>query len=112
MRNDEPEHNPTDRPILERLDARHYGDDLEQDDRPVPPHVGPTPEDETYRWECVCGWSIEREKRAANLPESNNKRIARVVAECHENRPRFGDSADETHEVCNVDTDRTEEDGE
>jgi hypothetical protein len=47
MTNDEPEHNPNDRPILERLDARHYGDDLEDDDRPVPPHVGPTPEDET-----------------------------------------------------------------
>ena len=51
--------------------------------------------DEVYRSECVCGWSIEREANAANLPEENNRRIVRQVAEIHESRPRFG--SDETH---------------
>ena len=48
-----------------------------------------------YVFECVCGWSIERESDAANLPEENNREIARKTAEIHETRPRFG--RDETH---------------
>ena len=63
--------------------------------------------DGTYRWECVCGWSIERQKRAANLPKENNKRIARQVAEIHESRPRFGELENENHCV-QADTDRRE----
>jgi len=62
--------------------------------------------DETYRAECVCGWSIKRDKRASNLPPENNKEITRTVASLHETRPRFGDSADETHAVSFSDTDR------
>jgi len=62
--------------------------------------------DDTYRWECVCGWSIERDKRAANLPENNNERIARVVADVHENRPRFGEAASEAHVVSSTDNER------
>lgn len=61
-----------------------------------------TDESETgriYRAECVCGWSVERDKRAANLPEENNERLTRVVASAHEDRPRFGEQADETHVV-------------
>jgi hypothetical protein len=61
---------------------------------------------DVFRWECVCGWSIERDKRAANLPEENNERIARVVAEGHEGRPRFGEKADETHVVWTTATDQ------
>lgn len=60
----------------------------------------------TYRAECVCGWSIEREKRASNLPRENNEKITRTVASIHETRPRFGDSADETHDVTFSDTDQ------
>jgi hypothetical protein len=60
------------------------------------------PTDGTYRWECLCGWSIERDKRASNLPEENNERIARTVAEIHEDRPRFGERADETHAVSHL----------
>jgi hypothetical protein len=30
-----------DRPYLERLDSSHYGDELDDDDRPVPDHVEP-----------------------------------------------------------------------
>lgn len=51
----------------------------------------------TYHAECVCGWSIDRDSRAANLPAENNARIVRQVADVHENRPRFGTMADETH---------------
>ena len=61
--------------------------------------------DGTYRWECVCGWSIERDKRAANLPKENNERIARSVAEVHETRPRFGEIGDETHAVSSTGAD-------
>jgi len=61
---------------------------------------------DTYRWECVCGWSIKRDKRASNLPEKNNQRITRQVAEIHETRPRFGDAREETHDVSRTDTDR------
>lgn len=57
-----------------------------------------------FRWECVCGWSIERDKRASNLPEENNERIARQVAEVHEDGPRFGEKADETHAVSTTET--------
>jgi len=56
-------------------------------------------ENGTYRAECVCGWSIERDKRASNLPRENNEKITRTVASIHETRPRFGDRADETHAV-------------
>lgn len=52
-----------------------------------------------YRAECVCGWSLKRDKRASNLSEETNEKIARTVASAHENRPRFGDQADETHAV-------------
>lgn len=45
MTNDEPEHTTADRPLNDRLDTRHYGDQLEDDDRPVPAHVEP-PTDE------------------------------------------------------------------
>ena len=62
---------------------------------------------DVFRWECVCGWSIERDKRAANLPEENNERIARVVAEGHEGRPRFGEKADEPHVVWTTETDHS-----
>ena len=55
--------------------------------------------DGAYRAECVCGWSIERDKQASNLSEESNERIARAVADIHETRPRIGDSADETHAV-------------
>jgi len=65
--------------------------------------------DGTYRAECVCGWSIERDKRAANLPKENNERITRVAASVHETRPRFGEQADETHVVSFSDTDRSKE---
>jgi hypothetical protein len=61
---------------------------------------------DTYRWECVCGWSIERDKRASNLPKGNNERIARSVAEIHETRPRFGERSSETHDVSSADSDR------
>lgn len=54
-----------------------------------------TPTHCVYRAECSCGWSIEREPSAANLPEQNNRKIVRQVAEIHESRPRFG--ADEEH---------------
>jgi len=54
---------------------------------------------DTYRWVCACGWSIERDADAANLPAANNARIARRVAEIHESRPRFGDAADGTHTI-------------
>ncbi|SDJ52358.1 hypothetical protein SAMN05216226_104221 [Halovenus aranensis] len=60
--------------------------------------------DDTYRWECVCGWSIERKKRASDLPPENNKRLARSVAEIHETRPRFGAFGDETHAVSRTET--------
>lgn len=63
--------------------------------------------DGTYRWECICGWSIERDKRASNLPEENNERIARTVAELHEERPRFGERSDETHAVSPTKTNRS-----
>ncbi len=53
-----------------------------------------------YVVECVCGWSIERESDAANLPEDNNREIARKTAEIHETRPRFG--RDETHSITEV----------
>jgi len=33
------------KPILERLDAQHYGDDLEDGDRPVPAHVPDSTDD-------------------------------------------------------------------
>jgi len=52
-----------------------------------------------YRAECVCGWSIQRDARQANLPRANNKRITQTVASMHESRPRFGERADETHVV-------------
>ena len=53
-----------------------------------------------YRVECIdCGWSTERDKRASNLPAENNERITRIVGDAHENSPRFGDRADETHRV-------------
>jgi len=52
-----------------------------------------------FRAECVCGWSVEREERAANLPRENNQKITRKVASIHEDRPRFGERADETHAV-------------
>ena len=58
----------------------------------------------TYRAECVCGWSIERDKRASNLPRENNEEITRTVASIHETRPRFGDKGDETHDVSFSDT--------
>ena len=54
---------------------------------------------EKFRAECVCGWSIERDARAANLPVENNERIVEQVASVHENGPRFGDRAEETHTV-------------
>lgn len=53
----------------------------------------------SFHAECVCGWSITRDKRASNLPVESNERIARTVAHAHEYGPRFGDKADETHEV-------------
>jgi len=53
-----------------------------------------------YVFECVCGWSIERDSDAANLPEENNREIARKTAEIHESRPRFG--LDETHSITEV----------
>lgn len=53
------------------------------------------PGDGVYRSECICGWSIERDATAANLPRENNREIVRKVAEIHEERPRFG--RDETH---------------
>jgi len=52
-----------------------------------------------FRAECVCGWSVERDAREANLPIENNERIVEKVASIHETRPRFGDRADETHAV-------------
>ena len=52
-----------------------------------------------FRAECVCGWSVEREERAANLPSENNEEITRKVASIHEGRPRFGERANETHSV-------------
>jgi len=58
----------------------------------------------TYHAECVCGWSIERDARASNLPAENNERITRKVADVHENRPRFGDKADENHIITFTDT--------
>jgi len=51
------------------------------------------------RAECVCGWSLERDERASNLPAENNERIVEQVASVHENGPRFGDRAEETHKV-------------
>jgi len=51
--------------------------------------------DGVYHSECVCGWSIERDGTAANLPRENNREIVRKVAEIHEDRPRFG--SDEAH---------------
>ena len=62
--------------------------------------------DATYRWECVCGWSIERDKQAANLPEESNGRIARIAASAHEELPLFGEEADEAHAVSPTDTDQ------
>ena len=53
------------------------------------------PRDEVYRAKCSCGWSIERDASASNLPEENNREIVRKVAEIHESRPRFG--RDENH---------------
>jgi len=61
-----------------------------------------------YRAECVCGWSIERDKRASNLPQENNEKITRTVASIHETRPRFGDRADEIHDVTISDTEQSE----
>jgi len=61
-----------------------------------------------YRAECVCGWSIERDKRASNLPRENNEKITRTVASLHETRPRFGDKADEPHAVSFTNTERDE----
>jgi hypothetical protein len=63
-------------------------------------------EGETYRAECVCGWSIERDKTAANLPPENNERITRTAASVHENRPRFGERAEEIHEISFTGTER------
>lgn len=60
----------------------------------------------TFRAECVCGWSIERDKQSANLPEVNNEQITRTVGSLHETRPRFGDRAAETHSVSFSDTDQ------
>lgn len=60
----------------------------------------------TYSAECVCGWAIERDSRASNLPAENNARIVNRVAELHENRPRFGAKAAETHVTTVTDTDR------
>lgn len=60
----------------------------------------------SYRAECVCGWSMKRGKRASNLPAENNERIARTVAAAHEDRPRFGDQADETHVVSFKESDQ------
>lgn len=54
---------------------------------------------ENYHAECVCGWSLDRDSRASNLPVENNAKITRQVASIHENRPRFGDAEDETHSV-------------
>jgi len=54
---------------------------------------------ETYHAECVCGWSLDRDSRESNLPEENNAEIVRKVASIHEERPRFGEAADETHET-------------
>jgi len=62
----------------------------------------------TFRFECACGWSIERDKSASNLPAENNERITRTVASIHETRPRFGDRGDETHTVSLSETDRSE----
>ena len=63
---------------------------------------------DVFRWECVCGWSIERDRRAANLPEKNNERVARAVAQGHEGGPRFGEKAGETHVVRDTRTDRAD----
>lgn len=69
-----------------------------------------TETDGTYRAECVCGWSLERGMRASNLPAKNNERITRKVADVHENRPRFGDRADETHVTTFTGTERGDSD--
>jgi len=61
-----------------------------------------SPTRETYHAECSCGWSIERNSRASNLPKENNRRIVRKVADIHANRPRFGEAADEEHTVSAI----------
>jgi len=53
-------------------------------------------------WRCVCGWSIERDRNASNLPAANNERIARTVAELHVERPRFGAAREAQHAVKEV----------
>jgi len=58
-----------------------------------------TDTDGIYYSECACGWSLERDKRAANLPMENNEEITRKVESIHISRPRFGDAENETHEI-------------
>jgi len=58
---------------------------------------------------CVCGWSLERDERAANLPRENNQEITRKVAEAHRDRPRFGESAEEKHAIEVSDNSNTSE---
>jgi len=59
---------------------------------------------ETYYAECSCGWSIERDSRASNLPKENNEKIVEKAASIHKTRPRFGDRDAKTHSISDVKT--------
>jgi hypothetical protein len=49
-----------------------------------------------FKAHCTCGWSLERERDAANLLEENNRSIVDSAVDAHEFAHEFKEDGHET----------------